>query len=452
MLNCSIGMVSEPRKKLSLPEKHLYRVWVEKKFKLKHLQTLSGKKLSIINTGQRNETEGPDFRNAMVMIDNQLLTGDIEIHIKNNDWYAHGHHEDNNYDNVVLHVIKEKSDDDYIENSSTTPIEVLKLDLLEKDIRPKQLPCETWPAVNQAAFQEIIEKYGSKRFQRKTLQARKELLKYQPEQYFFLGLLDVMGYSKNRRPMKKIAMYLNIDKLYSILNQIDETKRLIVLETLLLGTAGMLSPAYRKYYHNDSYFKGLQEQWAGVSKQYKLTEINGELFHFAGSRPANHPHKRLIGLAQIINNIYPAKPGQFCLDILFSNRQFEVILEALKQKFQLPSGMWKNHPLFKSHRSNLLIGDSRLMDFISNRLLPFARALSSILKNEKSADLCIQYNKKIPRGAMPGKIKKILKNLNIQGKEIKTNYLLQGCIEYYRLFCDLKLCNMCLLENNVEQR
>ncbi|MBN2279465.1 MAG: DUF2851 family protein [Candidatus Marinimicrobia bacterium] len=447
MLNCYHGIVCEPQKKLTQPEKQLYRIWLEGKFQQEHLKTLSEKPLSIISPGLRNESAGPDFLNALIMLEDQLVSGDIEIHNRNNDWYLHGHDKDENYNNVVLHVIREKTTSRHITNHKNRQIEILLLQPAELFQPDTLCPCKNWGPADIDGFKRIIEDYADKRFQRKTLLTRSNLMQYQPEQYFFMGLLDMLGYSKNREAMRKIADVLDMEKLYQLLEKTPDLERLLFLETIFLGISGMLSDDYRKYFGNDHYFDALSEKWKVLSHQFDLCSVTGIKFQFAGVRPVNAPHKRLVALAQIIHNLYPQKPGQFCLNTLFSGRDFENVIATLKDKFQMPSGMWKNHPLFKSHASLLLLGDSRLNDFISNILLPFAKALSSILKNDHHAALCSENNRKVPVGAFPEKIKDFLRHLSIPPREIKSNYLLQGCIEYYRLFCDLELCNICLLEN-----
>ena len=37
-----------------------------------------------------------------------LWFGDVEIHLKSSEWYAHRHHEDEYYDAVILHVVYEE--------------------------------------------------------------------------------------------------------------------------------------------------------------------------------------------------------------------------------------------------------------------------------------------------------------------------------------------------------
>src|SRR5215211_6634175 len=46
---------------------------------------------------------GPDFRDAMIVIDGRdLVAGSIELHLRSGGWRAHGHHLDPRYNEVVL--------------------------------------------------------------------------------------------------------------------------------------------------------------------------------------------------------------------------------------------------------------------------------------------------------------------------------------------------------------
>jgi|FLOH01.1.fsa_nt_gi hypothetical protein len=66
--------------------------------------------LLIIDTGQLNDGAGPDFLNAQLLIDGELLLGDVECHLKSRDWYYHGHDNDKKYHRVILHVVVEDND------------------------------------------------------------------------------------------------------------------------------------------------------------------------------------------------------------------------------------------------------------------------------------------------------------------------------------------------------
>ena len=59
-------------------------------------------------------------------VNDQLWAGNIEIHIKSSDWYAHHHEEDPAYDNVVLHVVWEHDVDVFTKDGNPLPTLVLK--------------------------------------------------------------------------------------------------------------------------------------------------------------------------------------------------------------------------------------------------------------------------------------------------------------------------------------
>ena len=82
----------------------LHYVWKHKLFPLRELMTSDGKTVEVLDPGLHNRNAGPDFFNAKVRIGRTLWVGNVEIHDKSSDWYAHGHDKDKNYDNVILHV------------------------------------------------------------------------------------------------------------------------------------------------------------------------------------------------------------------------------------------------------------------------------------------------------------------------------------------------------------
>ena len=106
-------------------EDFLHYVWKFRLFNFLKLKTSKGKHLEVINTGFHNTNSGPDFLNARILVDNILWVGDVEIHIVSSDWYAHQHHNDVNYQTIVLHVVYEE--DQIIENSSSGPLFCLEL-------------------------------------------------------------------------------------------------------------------------------------------------------------------------------------------------------------------------------------------------------------------------------------------------------------------------------------
>ena len=86
-------------------ERLLHYVWKHRLFPLGDLLTTDGRQVEVIDVGLHNRNAGPDFFYAKVKIDGMLWVGNVEIHDKASDWYAHHHETDTAYNNVVLHVV-----------------------------------------------------------------------------------------------------------------------------------------------------------------------------------------------------------------------------------------------------------------------------------------------------------------------------------------------------------
>ena len=80
--------------KKHVPETVLSRIWEEQRFRAECLRTLDGLDVQIIRRGQRNTDNGPDFRQALIRIGQQVYAGDVELHLEITDWRAHGHDHD----------------------------------------------------------------------------------------------------------------------------------------------------------------------------------------------------------------------------------------------------------------------------------------------------------------------------------------------------------------------
>src|SRR6056297_1832026 len=282
MLNRYDFLIKEPHKKLTRQEKDIYRAWLEGNYKKSHLQTLSGESVSIVSPGKRNELEGPDFYDAMVIIGDQLMRGKVEIHRLNREWYEHGHHQDDNYNDVVLHVVthSQKEQDIITANDKKLPVLVLE----EYDIPAlKYKPCQDWSDVNSTAVLSIMDEYGTQRFNRKSLILKSDITDKDAEEVLYAGIHDVLGYSKNRPAFAELSKHLPIKRVYEILNELQENRKIPGLEAIFLGTAGLLSDKNKKYFSTQRYYQDIREMWLELRSAYNLAEqtIN---WHFVKSQ------------------------------------------------------------------------------------------------------------------------------------------------------------------------
>ena len=124
-----------------MTEKLLQYIWQFQYFNRSSLQTIAGESLEIINPGKINTGQGPDFTDALVKINDILLAGSVELHIKTSQWNDHGHQHDANYRNVVLHVVFENNEP----ISPTVPLTKLLIGGSVIYVWPKDLPGWTLP-------------------------------------------------------------------------------------------------------------------------------------------------------------------------------------------------------------------------------------------------------------------------------------------------------------------
>lgn len=445
MYNCQLNTISEKRPGYKPLEKSLYKAWLYQQFPQHNLVTVDGRSISIVDPGQRNIFEGPDFKDAQIFINGVLHEGDVEIHIDNLDWYRHKHDVDPVYNGVVLHVVINATGDAEIRTQKRKRIPVLIIPAGAAD-KMLRLPCQSWVRLDAEGVTSCLQRYAGIRFQRKSAAVKKAILKWSAYHAFYRLIFDVLGYSQNRESFRTLADHLRIQKVYSILNETTGSKRIITLEALLLGTAGFLEDTDSGYLEaNPEYSSGIRKIWRTIARKYGCAPLYLN-WHFAGIRPPNFPTRRLVALAQILHKFYPGEPAQLWSNLVTTNRDFRTILEWVNEYFQQPAGMWRNHPLLSGCRGKVLIGTGRSMDLLSNLLLPFSWTLAALANDSGLMNRIIAWNDQIPRGEIPAFLKRWEVYKRLPARFFSKNYLIQGAIELHHGFCDLELCKLCPLE------
>lgn len=218
-------------------------VWETLQFNVQDLTLRNGKKLQILDPGQLNETDGPDFKQAVLLIDNMKWYGDVELHLKETGWYEHEHHTDPNYNSVILHVVTE--------DNSVHPIR------REEGTRPFHLNLK--PYINQD-LQYLIERFHQKRelpcggslsflnsevFARQLQKAHREYFEQKVDdllEWFDPGLLpsvawkrmlvkayfDGLGITHNRSAMRQLCdeLYTKVDRDSSLSSLIKRAREI----------------------------------------------------------------------------------------------------------------------------------------------------------------------------------------------------------------------------------
>lgn len=183
-----------------------------------------GNRYEVVFPGVRNQGAGPDFRGAVLRRDGRTFGGDVELHLEQSGWRAHGHHSDPAYNGVVLQVVLRLArNSDHFTGpptaTATFPDE------------PAALPLST--DISRADLEEL----GVRRFLAKSAGFRLELdTRVSPDQVMYQGMMEAMGYARNRKPFLALSRAAPLSVFSSIKDEPRHTAEFGVFA--VLATAG----------------------------------------------------------------------------------------------------------------------------------------------------------------------------------------------------------------------
>ncbi len=345
-------------------EDFLQFVWQHKLLKPLPLVTNSGKEIFVLKQGDLNKDSGPDFFNAQIKINNIILAGNIEIHIKTSDWLKHKHQNNKSYDNIILHVVYQN--DLTLPQNTENNVEVLEIKNLLPDeilneyqsiITSKQvIACNNQlGSVNDLKFSAWIGRMFVERleYKVKNIDLLFENFKGDYTQTFYTVLLRNFGFKVNSIPFELLAKQLPITIL------LKHSDNLMQLEALLLGTSGLLDQQFE-----DKYILSLQNEFEYLKNKYQITPLKKELFKFSKLRPANFATLRLAQFAMLIhtNSELFNAPQNF--------NTYDKIQICFKIKL---IGHWQNHYNLGGDKveKKLQLGNSSISNIITNTFASF---------------------------------------------------------------------------------
>ena len=308
-----------------MKEDFLHYLWKYQKFSTINLHTTQGEIVQVLKVGSHNlQAAGPDFSVAQLIINNQKWAGNVEIHIKSSDWYAHNHQTDINYDSVILHVVWE--DDAEIHRKNNTKIPTLELknyvsaeallgyQQLYLNNTNRWINCENQlKEVDGFVWENWLERLYFERLEEKCEPISALLLtnKNNWEATCFCLIAKAFGGNINGEAFFKVAQSIP----FTI---IQKETSIFKLEALFFGQANLLNTNIE-----DAYENRLWQEYAYLKKKYKLIAPEGLKVQFFRLRPSNFPTIRLSQLAvlfskngDLFNRLNESKTIQSFKDIL----------------------------------------------------------------------------------------------------------------------------------------
>jgi hypothetical protein len=317
-----------------MQELFLTYLWKHRLLKPLGLQTTGGSSVTVIYPGIENTDAGPDFLSARVRIGDTVWAGNVEVHVLSSDWYRHGHHRDEAYDNVILHVVHNFDRKCFNSRGQPVPLLVIR-DHFDQEILKRyetiegmsdRMFCRPWlKEADRYWIRHWLGRMLIERLERKAAEMQHFLWFFSNdwEQLFHYFLARNMGGRVNALPFGLLAQAAPFSLILKYRSQPQQ------LDSLLFGQAGMLDRPF-----DDPYPGRLRSEYKYLQRKHALTPMQGSLWRFARLRPRNFPTIRIAQLSAMYQK--PGRPFRACMEA----RDTRELRELLQTR---APGYWNTH-------------------------------------------------------------------------------------------------------------
>lgn len=350
--------------------------------------TTTGQDITIVFSGNWSHGFGPDFANAMLDFhDDGFQAGAVEIHTRASDWVAHGHHTDERYNEVILHIVTlNDTAETRRADGKIVPVAILSVPDDVLFTIDRNLP-EIWADLggdvcaadiardDPAQIRAILHQLGDQRLASKVAMIEGLLADTSPAALGIELLFEGFGYSENRGPMRQLAETFLRYGIEVHITQDPKNAPPADLIGILLGIGGFLpfSPTDANMggiLPEDQY--QIERAWHASPAAFANDMIPATAWHMGRVRPANHPVARIMQAATML-----VRTGGDPLPIMLDTiRNGDSLIDLIRD--------WTARP---GHPG---IGAGRATAMVASILVPFALAWSAHHDDPELEDAAIR--------------------------------------------------------------
>jgi hypothetical protein len=202
-----------------------------------HLPLNDGNCCQLVFAGRPGGTVGPDVHDAVLDFSYSLKSrsarrisshcehgkkqvGDVEFHVRSSDWFAHQHHTDARYNNVILHIVLICDDPAPILRQDGAIIPFCSLydlcNLLDPSLLTPGWPCQhLMSQLNDQERTRLLQQAGLLRFEQKAHAFVELLHNASPSKQFSAydtclipALAESLGYGRDRAFFRAVGLHL----------------------------------------------------------------------------------------------------------------------------------------------------------------------------------------------------------------------------------------------------
>ncbi|MCF8377937.1 MAG: DUF2851 family protein [Bacteroidales bacterium] len=419
-----------------MKEEFLHYIWRYRLFSTEYL-VYSDQKIEVLETGEYNQSSGPDFFNSKIKIGDTIWVGNVEIHVKASDWYRHRHEHDKAYENVVLHMVYENDRQVFRGNGEEIPTGRLLFDpeifkRYESLIRLEEdkICYHHFAKLDKVLYIDWIEKLEFQRLERKT-QIAGEILKnnnHHWEATLYEMLAMSFGMKLNAEAFRLLTKMVPIE---FVLKNRQNTKTLLAA---FYGKAGFLAI-------NNNFFKQdnscLTAEYNAIKQLLPKNFLEVNIWKKMRSRPSGFPEIRIAQFINLARNTFP----------LFENlkrtensaRLREVIQSGIKTNFEEITGFLSDNKTLRNDP-----GSKTIDSIIINSTVPLLFYYANFMKKDELIRRSINILTELPP-----ENNEILKKWSKFGIEANHAFDSQALIELKTQFCDKHRCTECIIGHKI---
>lgn len=420
-------------------EKLLHYAWKYKLLPLKPLLTTDGRPVEVIEPGNLNRNAGPDFFNAKIKIDGTTWVGNVEIHQRSGDWYRHGHHEDGNYNNVVLHV--SETADSPIVTKDGRMVPQIVIEIPPHLVRNYKELCSTAdyprchrivPEIDGFTVHSWMNALLYERLEQRaeTVSDRVRALQGDWERAYFITLSRNFGFGINGEAFEQWAHHI---PLQAVAHHRDNAFQ---LEAVFMGQAGLLDldTIPKKYLDEaiaDDYYPRLKREYDYLAHKFSLTPMDAQAWKFLRLRPQNFPHVRISQLTEL----YHAQTAGL------SHLLEAESLEDLHRMFSThATPYWESHYTFgcPGMRNTKALTPGSLNLIVINTVVPVLYAYGQTHHNETYCERALHFLE-----SLKAENNYIIRQWAELGIKVESATDSQALIQLKKAYCDRNYCLHC---------
>ena len=409
-----------------MKEDFIYYLWENRLLNL-DLRTTDGDEISVISVGNRNFDSGADFINARIKIGGTLWAGQVEIHVRASDWFRHKHQYDDNYNNVILHVVYEY-DTDSLKIPTLEIKDKFDISLLlnyNNFVNSRNwIPCgEFIGGVQGFTVISWLDRMLVERLENecKDLDFKLKNNHYDWGLTFYHRFMRYFGLKVNNDSFEYLSRILPLNLL---LKHLDNE---LYVESMLFGCAGFLDKDF-----DEEYPRLLKREFKMLKSKFTLKVMFVSNWKFLRLRPPNFLTIRIAQLAKII-----VKNGN-----LFSKIRDSVSMDDIMNLFDVElDSYWNNHFQFNKV-SNVdkkkTFGKTAVESVFVNAIVPMLFYYGKFHSLESYKEKAMTFLEQLD-----AEDNIVIRNFIKAGLSFNNAFQTQAALFMYKYYCKRRRCLEC---------